>query len=84
MASGGIKLEGALLRGQGGRGFQMAEMVSWSRLNGVKSTALMRRAHDAIIAHGRVVFGKRIADQPLARRILKIMLPVEQACRSAS
>ena len=62
------------------RGFvQMAEMVNWSRLsNGVKSTALMRRAlHDAMtVAHGRVVFGKRIVDQPLARRqLLKMMLP---------
>ena len=61
----------------------MAEMVNWSRLsNGVKSTALMRRAlHDALtVARGRVVFGKRIIDLPLARRqLLKIMLPVEQA-----
>ena len=42
----------------------------------------MRRAlHDAMtVAHGRVVFGKRIVDQPLARRqLLKMMLPVEQA-----
>src|SRR6187397_1148076 len=86
MASGEIKLEGALAYAVGrlDRGFvQMAEMVNWSRLsNGVKSTALMRRAlHDALtVAQGRVVFGKRIADQPLARRqLLKIMLPVEQA-----
>jgi acyl-CoA dehydrogenase len=86
MASGEIKLEGALAYAVGrlDRGFvQMAEMVNWSRLsNGVKSTALMRRAlHDAMtVAHGRLVFGKRIADQPLARRqLLKIMLPVEQA-----
>jgi alkylation response protein AidB-like acyl-CoA dehydrogenase len=86
MASGEIKLEGALAYAVGklDRGFvQMAEMVNWSRLsNGVKSTALMRRAlHDAMtVAHGRIVFGKRIVDQPLARRqLLKIMLPVEQA-----
>src|SRR5258705_8684167 len=85
MASGEITLEGALAYAVGrlDRGFvQMAEMVNWSRLsNGVKSTALMRRAlHDALtVAHGRVVFGKRIVDQPLARRqLLKIMLPVEQ------
>src|SRR5436190_2981263 len=61
----------------------MAEMVNWSRLsNGVKSTALMRRAlHDALtVARGRVVFGKRIIDLPLAKRqLMKIMLPVEQA-----
>jgi alkylation response protein AidB-like acyl-CoA dehydrogenase len=86
MASGEIKLEGALAYAVGklDRGFvQMAEMVNWSRLsNGVKSTALMRRAlHDAMtVARGRLVFGKRIIDQPLARRqLLKIMLPLEQA-----
>jgi len=62
---------------------QMAEMVNSSRLsNGVKSTALMRRAyHDAMtVAKNRVVFGSRIIDLPLGRRqMLKIMLPVEQA-----
>ena len=52
MASGEIKLEGAIAYAVGklDRGFvQMAEMVNSSRLsNGVKSTALMRRAyHDA-------------------------------------
>jgi hypothetical protein len=61
----------------------MAEMVNSSRLsNGVKSTALMRRAwHDAItVARHRVVFGSRIVDMPLAQRqLLKIMLPTEQA-----
>ncbi|MBC7637274.1 MAG: acyl-CoA dehydrogenase family protein [Acetobacteraceae bacterium] len=86
MASGEIKFEGAIAYplGRLDRGFvQMAEMVNWSRLsNGVKSTALMRRAlHDAeTVAHGRVVFGRRIIDLPLARRqLLKIMLPMEQA-----
>src|SRR3954468_6761508 len=86
MASGEIKLEGAIAFAVGklDRGFvQMAEMVNSSRLsNGVKSTALMRRAwHDAItVANKRVVFGKRIIDMPLARRqLLKIMLPTEQA-----
>jgi len=86
MASGEIKLEGAVAYhvGQLDRGFvQMAEMVNWSRLsNGVKSTALMRRAlHDSMtVAHNRVVFGKRISDHPLARRqLLKLMLPLEQA-----
>ena len=53
MASGEIKLEGAIAYAVGklDRGFvQMAEMVNSSRLsNGVKSTALMRRAyHDAM------------------------------------
>jgi acyl-CoA dehydrogenase len=86
MASGEIKLEGAIAYAVGklDRGFvQMAEMVNSSRLsNGVKSTALMRRAwHDAItVARHRVVFGQRIIDMPLARRqLLKIMLPTEQA-----
>src|SRR4051794_26831730 len=86
MASGEIKLEGAIAYAVGklDRGFvQMAEMVNSSRLsNGVKSTALMRRAwHDAItVARSRVVFGQRIIDMPLARRqLLKIMLPTEQA-----
>src|ERR1700709_1147989 len=86
MASGEIKLEGAIAYAVGklDRGFvQMAEMVNSSRLsNGVKSTALMRRAyHDAMaVARGRVVFGQRIVDMPLARRqLMKIMLPTEQA-----
>jgi acyl-CoA dehydrogenase len=86
MASGEIKLEGALAYSVGdiGRGFvQMAEMVNWSRLsNGVKSTALMRRAlHDAMtVANGRRAFGRRIIELPLARRqLLKLMLPLEQA-----
>ncbi|WP_454624448.1 acyl-CoA dehydrogenase family protein [Bradyrhizobium cenepequi] len=86
MASGEIKLEGAIAYAIGklDRGFvQMAEMVNSSRLsNGVKSTALMRRAyHDAMtVARGRVVFGSRIIELPLARRqLMKIMLATEQA-----
>ena len=86
MASGEIKLEGAIAYAVGrlDRGFvQMAEMVNSSRLsNGVKSTALMRRAHhDAMtVARNRVVFGSRILDLPLARRqLMKIMLATEQA-----
>src|SRR6195952_3188382 len=86
MASGEIKLEGAIAYAVGklDRGFvQMAEMVNSSRLsNGVKSTALMRRAHhDAMaVAQNRVVFGQRIVDLPLARRqLMKIMLATEQA-----
>src|SRR2546430_1787407 len=85
MASGEIKLEGAIAYAVGklDRGFvQMAEMVNSSRLsNGVKSTALMRRAHhDAMtVAQNRVVFGSRIIDLPLARRqLMKIMLATEQ------
>jgi alkylation response protein AidB-like acyl-CoA dehydrogenase len=86
MASGEIKLEGAIAYAVGplDRGFlQMAEMVNWSRLsNGVKSTALMRRAllDSLTVARNRIVFGQKIVDMPLARRqLLKIMLPVEQA-----
>jgi alkylation response protein AidB-like acyl-CoA dehydrogenase len=86
MASGEIKLEGALAYpvGRLDRGFvQMAEMVNWSRLsNGVKSTALMRRAlHDAFaVARGRAAFGRRIIELPLARRqLMKMLLAVEQA-----
>jgi acyl-CoA dehydrogenase len=86
MASGEIKFEGAIAYpvGKLDRGFvQMADMVNWSRLsNGVKSTALMRRAaHDAFcVATGRIAFGRRIIDFPLARRqMLKILLPAEQA-----
>jgi acyl-CoA dehydrogenase len=86
MASGEIKLEGAIAYAVGklDRGFvQMAEMVNSSRLsNGVKSTALMRRAHhDAMtVAKNRVVFGQRIIDLPLARRqLMKIALATEQA-----
>jgi alkylation response protein AidB-like acyl-CoA dehydrogenase len=86
MASGEIKLEGAKAYAVGrlDRGFvQMAEMVNSSRLsNGVKSAALMRRAHhDAMtVARHRVVFGQRIIDLPLARRqLMKIMLATEQA-----
>jgi acyl-CoA dehydrogenase len=85
MASGEIKLEGAIAYtvGRLDRGFvQMAEMVNSSRLsNGVKSTALMRRAyHDAMtVANNRVVFGSRIVDLPLGRRqLMKIMLATEQ------
>src|SRR6201996_156294 len=86
MASGEIKLEGAIAYAVGklDRGFvPMAEVGNSSRLsNGVKSTALMRRAwHDAItVARNRVVFGSRIIDLPLARRqLMKIMLATEQA-----
>ena len=86
MASGEVKLEGAVAYplGQLENGTkQMLEMVNWSRLsNGVKSSALMRRAvHDATAAmRGRKVFGTVLEEKPLARRqMLKIMLPAEQS-----
>lgn len=86
MASGEITFDGAIAYAVGAldRGFvQMAGMVNWSRLsNGVKSTALMRRAlHDAFaVANGRIAFGRRVIDMPLARRqLMKMLLSVEQA-----
>jgi alkylation response protein AidB-like acyl-CoA dehydrogenase len=86
MASGEITFEGAAayLVGRVDRGFaQMAEMVNWSRLsNGVKSTALIRRAlHDAFaVARGRIAFGRPVIALPLARRqLVKMLLPLEQA-----
>src|ERR1700721_818493 len=86
MASGEIKLEGAIAYAVGklDRGFvQMAEMVNSSRLsNGVKSTALMRRAYHAAmtVAKNRGVCGRRIVALPLGRRqLMKIMLATEQA-----
>jgi acyl-CoA dehydrogenase len=86
MASGEIKLEGAVayLVGERGRGFvQMADMVNNSRLsNGVRAAGLMRRAvaeAEYIAAH-RQAFGKRLADMPLMQRQLdKLRLPSEQA-----
>lgn len=86
MASGEISLQGAVAYPVGPleNGLkQMLEMVNWSRLsNGVKSSALMRRAvHDATaVIHGRHVFGSPIAKKPLARRqMLKLQLPAEQS-----
>jgi alkylation response protein AidB-like acyl-CoA dehydrogenase len=86
MASGEISLEGAVAYPVGPleNGLkQMLEMVNWSRLsNGIKSSALMRRAvHDATaVINGRKVFGSVIADKPLAKRqMLKIQLPAEQS-----
>src|SRR6266478_6142472 len=86
MASGEIKLEGAIAYAVGklDRGFvQMAEMVNSSRLsNGVKSTALMRRCiNEAMVcARTRMAFGKTIIEYPLLRRqLLKITVPSEQS-----
>jgi acyl-CoA dehydrogenase len=86
MASGEVILNGAIAYPVGplDRGIhQMLEMVNWSRLsNGIKSSALMRRAvHDATaVIKGRVVFGTPLHQKPLARRqMLKIQLPAEQS-----
>ena len=86
MASGELHMEGALayLVGDKNAGLkQMLEMINWSRLsNGVKSSALMRRAvHDACtVSKHRVVFGRTLLDLPLARRqLLKLRLMSEQS-----
>ncbi|WP_218511257.1 acyl-CoA dehydrogenase family protein [Variovorax sp. dw_308] len=86
MASGEIRLEGAIayLVGEQGRGFvQMADMVNNSRLsNGVRAAGLMRRAcaEAEYIASQRQAFGKRLADMPLMQKQLqKLRLPAEQA-----
>ena len=86
MASGEIRLEGAMAWrvGERGRGFQqMADMVNHSRLsNGVRAAGLMRRAlTEAMhVARHRVAFGRPLIEQPLMRRQLaKMTLRTEQA-----
>lgn len=86
MASGELRMEGAFayLVGDQNAGLkQMLEMINWSRLsNGVKSSALMRRAvHDATtVSKHRVVFGKTLMELPLAKRqLLKLRLASEQS-----
>src|SRR6202020_1483112 len=86
MASGEIRLEGAVayLVGDAGRGLkQMMEQVNLSRLShGVRAAAMMRRClNEAMMcARTRVAFGKTIIEYPLLRRqLLKIAVPVEQS-----
>lgn len=86
MASGEIRLEGAVahLVGEEGRGFvQMADMVNNSRLsNGVRAAGLMRRAvaEAEYIAAERRAFGRTLAQMPLMQRQLdKLRVPAEQA-----
>jgi alkylation response protein AidB-like acyl-CoA dehydrogenase len=86
MASGEIRLEGAVahLVGEEGRGFvQMADMVNNSRLsNGVRAAGLMRRAvaEAEYIAAERRAFGRTLAQMPLMQRQLdKLRVPTEQA-----
>lgn len=86
MASGEVRLDGAIAYPLGDLGAglkQMMSMVNWSRLsNGIKSAALMRRAVlDAwqVMRHRRV-FGQSLTVLPLAvRQMLKVQLPSEQA-----
>ncbi|GAF48158.1 acyl-CoA dehydrogenase family protein [Rhodococcus wratislaviensis] len=76
MASGEVTLVDtyALPVGQLSRGIQqMLEMVNHSRVSNImRSTALMRRATFEAIEHARqrVIFGRKLADQPLMRRTL--------------
>lgn len=86
MASGEIKLEGALawLVGDPNRGFaQMTDMINNSRLsNGMRAAGMMRRAltEALFVARRRMAFGKRLIELPLMRRqLLKLMLPAEAA-----
>ncbi|ARP75471.1 acyl-CoA dehydrogenase family protein [Bordetella genomosp. 6] len=86
MASGEIRLEGALawLVGQRGQGFKhMADMINNSRLsNGMRAAGLMRRAltEAVFFAQQRRAFGKRLIDMPLMRRQLaKMAVRAEQA-----
>ncbi len=86
MASGEIRLEGAIAHPVGdlGRGFvQMTDMINNSRLsNGVRAAGLMRRAltESLFIARNREAFGRRLIELPLMQRQLaKIMVWTEQA-----
>ncbi len=91
MASGEIRLEGALAylvggdpREVPGAGFrQMADMVNNSRLsNGVRAAGLMRRAltEATYVAQYRRAFGQPLINMPLMQRQLaKLALPTEQA-----
>jgi acyl-CoA dehydrogenase len=86
MASGEIRLEGALayLVGDPGRGFvQMADMINMSRLsNGMRAAGIMRRAltEALFVARRRRAFGRMLIELPLMRRqLLKLMLPAEAA-----
>lgn len=84
MASGEITLDGAyaVQVGELERGFrQMTEMVNLSRLsNAVRAVSLMRRGLLEAGRHAasRVVFGRRLIDQPLLRLdLLRLTADVE-------
>jgi alkylation response protein AidB-like acyl-CoA dehydrogenase len=86
MASGEIRLEGALahLVGDPGRGFvQMTDMINLSRLsNGMRAAGIMRRSltEALFVSRTRIAFGKRLIEMPLMQRqLLKLMLPAEAA-----
>ncbi len=86
MASGEIKLEGAVAYPLGdlGRGFkQMLDQVNLSRhSHGVRAAAMMRRCFNEALAAARTreAFGGPIADLALVRRqLMKLLVPAEQA-----
>ncbi|HLJ65156.1 MAG TPA: acyl-CoA dehydrogenase family protein, partial [Stellaceae bacterium] len=86
MASGEIRLEGAVahLIGEPGEGLkQMLDQVNLSRLShGVRAAAMMRRClNEALHAvRERRAFGRAVIEQPLMRRqLMKVMVPTEEA-----
>lgn len=86
MASGEIRLEGAVawLVGERGKGFKhMADMINNSRLsNGMRAAGLMRRAvtEATYVSQHRRAFGKRLIDMPLMQRqLVKMTVWAEQA-----
>jgi len=90
MASGEIKLDGALAYpvGELGNGFkQMLDQVNLSRLShGVRAAAMMRRCLNEALAaaRGRAAFGRGVIEHPLMRRqLMKLMVPAEQALSMA-
>lgn len=86
MASGEVRLEGAVAYQLGdlGRGLkQMLEMVNSSRVSHLaRAAGMMRRClNEALVAtRNRNAFGKAVIDHPLMRRqLMKLMVPTEQA-----
>ena len=90
MASGEVRLEGALAYAVGdlSRGLkQMLDQVNLSRLShGVRAAAMMRRCLNEAqqAASTRIAFGQALIEKPLLRRqLMKLLLPTEQALSMA-
>lgn len=86
MASGEIRLEGALAYpvGKLDQGLkQMMSQVNLSRLShGVRAAAMMRRCWNEALqaARTRIAFDRPVAQLPLMRRqLMKLLVPTEQA-----
>ena len=86
MASGEIRLEGAVawLVGERGRGFNhMTDMINNSRLsNGMRAAGLMRRAltESVFFTNNRKAFGQYLVELPLMQRqLLKMAVTTEQS-----